>query len=50
MRWPAGDKFAVDAFCPQFAKGFRILETATVSGAFVLIDSAGVDAIESDGP
>ena len=43
------DKFAVDAFCPQFAKGFRILETATVSGTFVLIDSAGVDAIESDG-
>jgi hypothetical protein len=44
------DKFAVDAFCQQFAKGFRILETATVSGTFVLIDSAGVDAIESDGP
>jgi hypothetical protein len=43
------DKFAVDAFCPQFAQGFRILETATVPGVFTLIDSAGLDAIESDG-
>jgi Protein of unknown function (DUF732) len=43
------DKIAVDAFCPQFAQGFRLLETATVSGTFVLIDSAGVDTIASDG-
>lgn len=43
------DKIAVDAFCPQFAKGFRVLETASVSGTFVLIDNAGVDAIASDG-
>jgi len=43
------DKFAVDAFCPQFTKGFRILETATVSGAFLLVDSSGLDAITSDG-
>jgi hypothetical protein len=43
------DKIAVDAFCPQFTQGFRVLETATVSGTFVLTDSAGVDAIASDG-
>ena len=44
------DKFAVDAFCPQFAHGFRVLETATISGIFVLIDSGGGgDAIASDG-
>ena len=29
--------------------GFHVLETAAVSGTFVLVDSAGVDAIASDG-
>jgi hypothetical protein len=43
------DKFAVDAFCPQFAQGFHVLETVTVSGTFVLIDSQGMDAISTDG-
>lgn len=43
------DKIAVDAFCPDFVKGFRILESATVSGTFVLVDSAGLDGIASDG-
>lgn len=43
------DKFAVDAFCPHFSDGFRVLETATVSGTFVLIDSLGLGAIASDG-
>ena len=43
------DKFAVDAFCPQFARGFHILETATISGIFVLLDSGGTDAISTDG-
>ena len=43
------DKIAVDTFCPQFAHGFYILETATVSGSFELADSAGLDAIASDG-
>jgi hypothetical protein len=43
------DKIAVDAFCPQFAQGFHLLETVTASGTFVLFDSAGVDAISSDG-
>ena len=36
----AADKVAVDAFCPQFSKGFHILETATVSGTFVLTDTS----------
>ena len=43
------DKIAVDAFCPQFVQGFHLLETVTVSGIFVLIDSTGVGAIASDG-
>lgn len=43
------DKIAVDAFCTQFAQGFHILETATVSGTFELTDSAGLEAITSDG-
>jgi len=43
------DKIAVDTFCPQFLQGFHLLETATVSGTFVLINSAGLDAIASDG-
>ncbi len=34
------DKLAVDAFCPKFAEGFHLLETATVSGTFVLTDTA----------
>ncbi|AQT82293.1 hypothetical protein B1R94_28195 [Mycolicibacterium litorale] len=43
------DKIAVDAFCPQFNQGFRVLESAKVSGIFVLTDSLGTGAIESDG-
>ena len=43
------DKFAVEAFCPQFAEGFHILDTASVSGVFVLIDNIGVNAISVDG-
>ncbi|MEE6165707.1 MULTISPECIES: DUF732 domain-containing protein [unclassified Mycolicibacterium] len=43
------DKIAVDSFCPQFTQGFRTLDTATVSGIFVVTDSVGVDAIASDG-
>jgi hypothetical protein len=43
------DKIAVDAFCPQFNQGFRILDTATVSGVFVLTDTVGVGAIMVDG-
>ncbi|OBG89101.1 hypothetical protein A5698_23590 [Mycobacterium sp. E136] len=43
------DKFAVEAFCPQFAKGFHILDRTTAAGKFVLMDSAGVGAIASDG-
>lgn len=43
------DKIAVDTFCPKFSEGFHILEKTTVTGTFVLIDSAGVDGIMSDG-
>jgi hypothetical protein len=45
----AADKLAVDAFCPRFSEGFRILETATASGTFVLIDESNtyVSSIES---
>lgn len=43
------DKIAVDAFCPQFNKGFRVLESATVPGVFVLTDSMGTQAISTDG-
>jgi hypothetical protein len=49
---PAADKIAVDAFCPQFSKGFHILETATVTGTFVLTgggSNAEISSIESDG-
>jgi hypothetical protein len=35
----AADKIAVDAFCPQFSKGFHVLETTTTSVTFVLIDT-----------
>jgi len=48
----AADKIAVDAFCPRFAEGFRILENATVSGTFVLADTksnAYISSIASDG-
>jgi uncharacterized protein DUF732 len=47
----AVDKFAVDAFCPQFAEGFHILETATVPGSFILIESTKgyYSSIEVDG-
>ncbi len=44
------DKFAVEAFCPQFVDGFHILDTVTASGVFVLTDTMGVDAISVDGP
>jgi hypothetical protein len=43
------DKIAVDSFCPQFSEGFHILETATVSGVFVLSDTKANEAIASDG-
>lgn len=43
------DKIAVDAFCPQFNDGFRVLESAKVSGVFVLTDSLGTGAIVVDG-
>jgi hypothetical protein len=46
------DKIAVDAFCPQFSKGFHILETATVTGTFVLTggdSNAEISSIASDG-
>lgn len=43
------DKIAVDAFCPQFNQGFRVLESANVAGIFVLTDSLGSGAIETDG-
>jgi hypothetical protein len=39
------DKFAVEAFCPQFAEGFHILEKTTAAGTFVLMDSNGLAAI-----
>jgi uncharacterized protein DUF732 len=47
----AADKFAVDAFCPRFAQGFHVLETATVTGTFVLTETskAYVSSIDSDG-
>jgi hypothetical protein len=48
----AADKIAVDAFCPQFSKGFHILETATVTGTFVLTggdSNAEISSIASDG-
>jgi hypothetical protein len=48
----ASDKIAIDFFCPQFAEGFHILETVTVSGTFVLTDTrpvADVTSIATDG-
>lgn len=49
---PAADKIAVDVFCPRFAKGFHILETATVTGTFVLTGGGPneeIKRIASDG-
>lgn len=43
------DKFAVEAFCPQFAKGFHILESTNAAGTFVLNDSSGMGGIATDG-
>jgi hypothetical protein len=47
----AADKIAVDAFCPEFSQGFRILETADASATFVLTETSKtyVSSIESDG-
>ncbi|RDH79285.1 DUF732 domain-containing protein [Mycolicibacterium moriokaense] len=47
----AADKLAVDAFCPQFNEGFHVLETATASGTFVLMDTSHeyVSSIATDG-
>jgi hypothetical protein len=45
------DKIAVDVFCPGFAKGFRVLESATVTGTFVLTGgdlNAEISSIASD--
>lgn len=47
------DKIAVDQFCPRFAAGFRVLETATVSGTFVLVDAmarTGYSSLATNGP
>jgi hypothetical protein len=43
------DKIAVDAFCPKFTQGFRILEIATIPGVFILTDSEDAYGIASDG-
>jgi hypothetical protein len=47
----AADKFAVDAYCPKFAQGFHVLETANVTGTFVLTETSKpyVSSIDSDG-
>ena len=47
----AADKLAVDAFCPRFSEGFHVLETATASATFVLIETSKeyVSSIASDG-
>ncbi|AGB21275.1 Protein of unknown function (DUF732) [Mycobacterium sp. JS623] len=42
----AADKIAVDIFCPRFATGFHVLESATVTGTFVLT-GGGPDAVVS---
>jgi Protein of unknown function (DUF732) len=46
----AADKLAVDAFCPRFSEGFRVLETANASATFVLMDTSKeyVSSIASD--
>ena len=46
------DEVAVQYFCPQFAEGFHVLETATISGSFTLNDddpNPYAPAIEVDG-
>ncbi|GAS97112.1 membrane protein [Mycolicibacterium canariasense] len=46
------DQIAVQSFCPEFAKGFHVLETVTIHGTFTLNDpepSAYSQAIEVDG-
>ncbi|MGE2832705.1 DUF732 domain-containing protein [Mycobacterium sp. SMC-4] len=46
------DEVAVQYFCPQFAEGFHVLETATITGSFTLKDdepSAYSSAIDVDG-
>jgi hypothetical protein len=48
----AADKIGVDVFCPQFATGFHVFETATVAGTFVLTGNGSdevIDSIASDG-
>lgn len=47
----AVDKIAVDVFCRQFSQGFHVLEIASVSGTFVLIDTSDPEfsSITSDG-
>lgn len=47
----AADKIAVDVFCPRFSQGFRVLETAMVTGTFVLTGggpNAEISSIASD--
>ncbi|WP_395307536.1 DUF732 domain-containing protein [Mycobacterium sp. AMU20-3851] len=46
------DEVAVQYFCPEFAEGFHVLETATITGTFTLNDdspSAYSPSIEVDG-
>lgn len=46
------DEVAVTYFCPQFAEGFHILETATITGSFTINDpdpSVYSPTIEVDG-
>lgn len=46
------DEVAVQYFCPQFAEGFHVLETATITGSFTLKDdepSVYSSAIDVDG-
>jgi hypothetical protein len=48
----AADKIAVDIFCPRFATGFHVFETANVTGTFVLTgggSDAVISSIASDG-
>lgn len=47
----AADKLAVDAFCRQFSSGFHILETVSVTGTFVLMDTTSYTSpIAATGP
>jgi hypothetical protein len=34
------DQVAVEYYCPQFAEGFHVLETATITGSFTLKDDS----------